>query len=190
MRLCSGTIGIILVSLFARPSFAGDAAPSPGRLEVSFDFQESKSMASNQFAIWVADADDVVVKTLAVTDFTGRRRGWEFRENSLPLWVKSAEVETLAKESVDAVSRATPPSGEVRVVWDCRDQNGNPVPPGDYKIFVECSVRDESRLIYLAEIEVGGNPAEKKPEPIRRGYFSAGILRTPMISGLTIKYLP
>lgn len=123
-------------------------------IRISFDYQRMSTIASNQFAVWIENNDGEIVRTLFVTGFTGVRRGYRNREMSLPRWVSAAAPDTMTDEALDAVSGATPQEGELEYVWDFIDDNGNPIPDGKYRIFVEGSLYWESEILFSAELEL------------------------------------
>ena len=139
---------------------AGNAAPPESRqdadrgAEVSFDFARRGGSASNQFAVWIEDAGGRYVRTLYATQWTARG-GWRRREMSLPLWVGQSGLAGRSRAHVDAFAGATPRAGPVRFAWDGRDYAGQAVPAGEYRVFVEGSLRWENRVLYTAAIMLG-----------------------------------
>ena len=63
----------------------------------------------------------------------------------------------------DAVTGPTQKPGRVVLMWDCTDRKGNPVPPGTYVCSLEGTLFWENRILYKAEIQVGGALAQAKP---------------------------
>ena len=53
----------------------------PGSLELSFQYNKQPGPGSNQYAVWIENADGQVVKTLYVTEFTSKGRS---RDGSKP----------------------------------------------------------------------------------------------------------
>ncbi|MCL2301228.1 MAG: DUF2271 domain-containing protein [Firmicutes bacterium] len=162
---------IALLLLFAGcAKEAGTPAPeagAPGALTISFDFERQSGFSSNQFAVWMEDADGTVVKTLFATEFTAKG-GYEKRPSSLTNWVERA-VKTGITDA-DAVAGATPKSGPVSYVWDCTDEDGKAVPPGTYKFFVENTFRvgegSTAGHVEWGEIEIGGADTETRAQEI------------------------
>jgi len=72
---------------------------------VSFDYAKQEGYATNQFAVWIEDANGVLVKTLFATEFTANG-GYEKRPDAIPLWVERAAIAGETKP--DAASGATP----------------------------------------------------------------------------------
>lgn len=123
-------------------------------IQVRFDYQRMSTIASNQFAVWIENNDGEIVRTLFVTDFTGVRRGYRNREMSLPRWVSAAAPDTMTDEALDAVSGATPQEGELEYLWDITDDNGNQIPDGEYRVYVEGSLYWESEILFSAGLEL------------------------------------
>lgn len=124
-------------------------------IEISFVFNRMPTIASNQFAVWIEDSNGEVTRTLYVTDFTAKRRGYENRNMSLSAWVFAADPAGLTDEELDTVSGATPASGQQRFVWDLTDARGNQVPNGIYTVKIEGSLYWEDSILYTAEIDLG-----------------------------------
>ncbi len=135
-----------------------------GKLTVSFEYKEQSGYASNQFAVWIEDIEGTYVNTLYVTEFTADG-GYEDRPDSIPLWVEKSGLASMQEEEADAVTGATPDEGTLAYAWDLTDSKGNVVPPGEYKFFVEGSLRWKNRVLYSGIIHVGGNEAAVEAEP-------------------------
>ena len=136
------------------------APGTPGTLTITFDFERQSGYSTNQYAVWIEDMDGVVVRTLFATKFTAAG-GYEKRPNSLTTWVERA-VRTGITDA-DAVAGATPKSGPVSYVWDCRDERGNAVPAGAYIFHVEFTYRvsegSSAGRSAWGKIEIGGGNA-------------------------------
>lgn len=186
---------VVAAGAFAawRLAFAGAPAPAldqsidPNRprVEVSFDFARQDGRASNQLAAWVTDKDGNIVKTLFATNFTAGRGGWEQRKESLPQWVSDSGIARMTTPEVDAISRATPASGAIRLAWYCDDTNGKPVPPGQYTLNLEASLRWDNRVLYQATVLLGGESKEIKPEST---YFGSSAAERGMVTNVVVRY--
>jgi len=130
------------------------SAPEGSVLEVSFDFVRQGGIASNQFAVWIEDAQGQYIRTLYATRFTAAG-GWRRREGSLPQWVRQSGLAGRNQAHVDALTGPTPPAGALRYVWDGRNYAGQPVPQGEYRVFVEASLRWDDRVVYTAVVRLG-----------------------------------
>ena len=146
---------ILLAAAFAVPYAAAQQAAA----EVSLTFTRQSGRASNQFAVWVEDAQGRHVRTLYATRWTAAG-GWRRRPTSIPVWVSRSGLAEMPRGQVDAVSGATGQTGRRTFVWDGTDGNGSPVPPGNYVIFVEGTLRWENQALFRAPISVGQGPAQ------------------------------
>lgn len=81
-------------------------------------------------AIWVDDEKGKRVRTIAVwgnnENYFPDLHDWYYGEKDRPQWALS-------------IARATRPAGRHRVVWDGRDDSGNPLPLGTYTIVLEAN---------------------------------------------------
>ena len=60
---------------------------------------------------------------------------------------------------VDAVAGATPKvSGRQSYAWNLKDINGDTVPHGEYKFFVEGTLRWKNYVLYSGVITIGDEP--------------------------------
>ncbi len=149
---------MVATALFAATSCAQKATS----VEISFNYEHQDGPGSNQYAVWVENAEGKVVRTLFVTSYTtkGRARGDEElvrgyikRPNCVPTWVKSVNANDLTDEQLDAFTGATPQNNGVQTfTWDFKDQKGVVVPKGTYKVFVEATLIFESVVMYEATV--------------------------------------
>lgn len=120
---------------------------------ITFDFSKQSGYASNQFAVWIEDANGKLVKTLYVTQFTANG-GYEKRPDAIPVWVERSGI---AKDTaLDANSGATPKSGSLRYVWDLTDETGARVADGTYMFYVEGTLRWKNHVLFSGEIDLNG----------------------------------
>jgi hypothetical protein len=151
-------------------------------VEVSFTFTRQSGSGSNQFAVWVENSQGTHVKTLYATKFTANG-GWKRRALSLPLWVKKSNLAGMDKKAVDAITGPTPKNGMLRYTWDGRDSGGRALPDGDYKVFVEATLRNENSALYTAAIKLGGNG-----QVTATVQYSGGSAERGMIGPVTVIY--
>ena len=144
---------IVLVLIAGTALAESDAAAEYSGIEIAFTYQRGTTIASNQLAVWVEDGESAVVKTLLVTDFTAGRRGYRNRTMSLPVWVASADPESMTNQEIDVLSAATPRPGELVYVWDFTNETGEKVSEGIYTIHVEGTFYWESDVLYSAVID-------------------------------------
>ena len=139
---------------------AGDAAAKS--LEISFDYSKKDGGGSNQWAVWIENGQKQVVRTLFVTEFSAKgrsrngetpERGYRFRTTCVPDWVKDVNADSLTDEQLDAFTGATPAeSGLQTYVWDFKDQNGNAVPEGDYKFYVQATFSGTAIVTFSGDV--------------------------------------
>jgi hypothetical protein len=122
---------------------------------IGFDYQSQPGSASNQFAVWIEDANGNLTKTLYVTKYTATG-GYKNRPDSIFNWVAKAELAAMSKCQVDAIAGATPKSGKLAYVWDLTDSDGNAVPSGSYTFVVEGTLRWKNYVLFGGTIVVGG----------------------------------
>ncbi|MDD4097050.1 MAG: DUF2271 domain-containing protein [Oscillospiraceae bacterium] len=136
-----------------------------GELEITLNYKKIDDIASNQYAVWIEDSDGNMVRTLYVTSFTADG-GWEFREDSLTVWVERSGMGSEDAPDIDAFSGATPKSGPQTYIWDCTDEEGQPVPAGTYHFFVDATIFWEDAALYTGTIVLGGEEATAVAEPV------------------------
>ena len=154
----------IIIALLASMMMLPIAAKS---VELSFNYQKQSGAGSNQWAVWIENAEGKVVRTLTVTSFTskgrGGRRGYTFRPTCVPTWVKNAKAEEMTDEQIDAVTGATPSqSGIQTYTWDFKDADGKEVPAGDYKICFEATLYFNSIILYSGSFSTKDKAGEIK----------------------------
>lgn len=157
---------------------------SQGILEISFEYTQQKTIASNQFALWIEDSQGSLVKTLYVTRFTGQG-GYKRRPESLPEWVKKADPSSWPKELIDAVATATPKSGLQVYTWDGRDEAGNLVAPGEYRFVLEANLLWSNRALYKGTFRYGGESVEEIPVVVT---YVGEPVHEEMIQNVKAKY--
>ncbi|MFN2342983.1 MAG: DUF2271 domain-containing protein, partial [Desulfonatronovibrio sp.] len=128
---------------------------------ISYFMHVQPRMASNQFAIWIEDMDGNYVASVFATRYTARG-GYEQRPLSLPEWREVSGWDSKQIQYVDAVSGATPASGNHQVFWDCKDSKGKLVDPGRYIYKMEGNIFWENRVIWTGEIEIGQHACRSK----------------------------
>ena len=175
----------------AAVSQSGTAAPAQsgtsGKVTVSFPFIRQAGNASNQFAVWVEDKDGKYVKTLFVTDFTVQG-GYKTRREALMTWVERAKLAGTPVNDIDAVSGATPKTGNLIYTWDLLDYRGKPVSEGNYKFFVEGTLFWESNVLFSGAIDLGDT---REQNVTAEAQYSAQTEKNKdMIKTVTAVYTP
>lgn len=70
--------------------------------------------------------------------------------------MSKAHPSDLSDTDVDAFTGATPSNGRHSYTWDGKDDKGNYVKAGTYKIFVEGTLYWSSRVLYQGSFIYGG----------------------------------
>ena len=169
---------IVLFACFAAALFA-----HTGKVEISFTYTKINKIASNQFAVWVEDAQGRYVTTVYATRFTAAG-GWKKREQSIPLWVKQSNLAGMPTARIDAISGATPKKGVLHFTWNGTDNDGRSLPAGEYRIFVEATLYYENRVLYTAAVRLG----ESGQTTAQAQYFGASTKERGMIGPVTVTY--
>ncbi|AIQ11311.1 hypothetical protein PDUR_04365 [Paenibacillus durus] len=153
---------------------------------MSFPFVRQDGLASNQFAVWVEDGKGRFVKTLYATRFIATG-GYKLRPEAIPTWVEHSGLAQTSPEEADAVSGATLSSGPLKFAWDCKDQDGRPVPEGSYRFYVEGTTHWENRILYEGTIAVG---KERTKSDAAVKYTTEEATQSGMIGQVTAVYTP
>ena len=142
---------LIIFTVFSVNISAEELNIKQNIISINFDFARKFGLASNQFAVWVENENGMLVKNLFVTDFTAGK-GWEKRPESLPLWRKAVK-----DVDIDGISSATPKSGNIQLEWDIKNEDGEPVGKGIYKVFIEANIKWENSVLFICEIKIDDN---------------------------------
>jgi hypothetical protein len=146
---------------------AGQAAfaQKNGTVTITYTLTRMSKIASDQLAVWIEDGQGKLVKTIFVTNFMAKRKGYISRPQCCPEWVKAADPAAMSAAQIDAISGATQKAGKITLKWDCTDSKGNPVPAGAYLYKVEGNISWEQRVIWTGGIIVGekGNTSAAAP---------------------------
>ena len=113
------------------------------------------------------------------------------------MWVAKADLASMTKAEVDAVSGATPRAGTQSYAWDLTDADGNIVPPGEYMVFVEGTLRWKNYVLYAATIALGEAPLEVQATASftyeatdRYVALTSASPENRMIGAVTVRYSP
>jgi len=156
------------------------------RLEVSFVYDKQLIVASSQYAIWIEDMDGNYINTVYVTRYTAIE-GYHRRPKSIPIWVSAARPSDRSQTEIDAISGATPRSGEYRVYWDFTDRNGNPVTETEFRYFFEATMYNDDDVMYSGTMQIGNDAWEQFPTP---EYTNPNSDFKAMITNVRIAYYP
>jgi len=127
-------------------------------VELTFNFTRQSGHATNQFAVWIEDANGQHIKTIYATRFTANG-GWRRRPDTIPYWVRQSNISGMTKEKIDVVSGATPKTGTQNFIWDGTDSNGIIAPDGDYTLLLEGTLRWKNQVIYRVPVQLGRGAA-------------------------------
>lgn len=147
-------------------------------LTIRLNFERSNTIASNQYAVWIENSVGKMVRTLYVSSFT-TNGGYRRREDCVPTWVARAHPAQMSTDELDAISGATPRSGQHSYTWDGKDEHGNAVADGEYRIYVEGTLYWSSTVLYSGVVRWGGDsqtirlePAFSEETPTNRGMIT------------------
>ncbi|MBP5721604.1 MAG: DUF2271 domain-containing protein [Bacteroidales bacterium] len=186
---------LFILALCAVPALMAFMAPKAGDLEISFNYDKKPGAGSNQYAVWIENAQGEVVKTLFVTQFTSkgrvrggtRERGYTFRPTCMPTWVKHVKAESLSDEQMDAFTGATPASSGLQTfTWDFTDQAGKPVPGGEYRFYVEATYNGPSIVTYSGTVSSGQKAGDVQ---FKTEYTEESEDRKDMVSNVRVRIL-
>ncbi|MBQ9660441.1 MAG: DUF2271 domain-containing protein [Bacteroidales bacterium] len=185
-----------LLMLCAATALMAACAPKPGCLEISFNYTKQAGGGSNQYAVWVENAQGQVVKTLFVTEFTAKgrsrdgskpQRGYTFRTSCVPTWVQHVDANSLTDGQMDAFTGATPAEGGVQTfTWDFTDQAGLPVAKGTYRLYVEATYNGASVVTHCGEVAYGAPAGDL---PVETSYIEKTDERIDMITEVRARKL-
>ncbi len=152
-------------------------------VEITFDYVKKAGPGSNQYAVWIENENNEVVKTLFVTSFTtkGRiregepiKRGYTYRPTCVPTWVTNAKAADMSDTELDAFTGATPKeSGLQTFTWDFTDAEGQKVAKGTYKVCVEATLKNEYRILYTGTFTTKDKAGEIPMTETINGYDEA-----------------
>jgi len=132
----------------------GTGAVKPtGSIQITFDYEKQSGWASNQFAVWLEDMDGNFVRTLYATRWTANG-GYKSRDMSLSEWVERSNI-ALMTSNIDAISGATPGTGAVSTGFTI--SSDELLPPGEYRFFVEGTLRWSNYVLYSGVIDTSGD---------------------------------
>jgi len=182
--------------LCAVAALMATSSAEPGSLELSFQYNKQSGPGSNQYAVWIENADGQVVKTLYVTQFTAKgrsrggskpARGYTYRPSCTPTWVQHVGAESLSDQQMDAFTGATPAqSGVQTFVWDFTDQDQQPVPKGTYRFYIEATYNGPSIVKYTGMVTYGAPAGDL---PVETSYIEASEDRKDMITNVKARII-
>ncbi|HEX4795328.1 MAG TPA: DUF2271 domain-containing protein [Humisphaera sp.] len=88
-------------------------------------------------AIWIEDENDKLVRNLTI---------WGDRDKYIPELSAWWKANNGSERRIRSLTSATRPPGKYNVVWNGRDDEGRPVPQGEYHVYVEIN-REHGRHV-------------------------------------------
>jgi hypothetical protein len=166
-------------SLHAEPAGSGQV-----KLTFSFNAPTADLEPSYHTAIWLADKDGRLLKTLYVSDELSRVV-YEFGY-ACPDWIKQSGWKKAAKPDVDAVTAPTPEVGETTMNFDL-DKLG--IKPGTYQIWFQINLSEKYNTLFRGTFVAGGDkPLKMKHETLFLPDKIAGA--EELVTGVTMEFLP
>lgn len=198
-KFFAAAVFLILFSVLC--SCASDNQDEPpsfesGMLTITFDYEKQSGSASNQFAVWIEDMNGNYINTLYATRWTANG-GYKTRPDSIALWVEKSGLDSMQKSEVDAIAGATPKAGNLSYSWDLTDTSGNTVSPGEYKFFVEGTLRWKNYVLYSGVITIGDTPVTVKADvefvyekSNNQAALTSESPENKMIGAVTVNFIP
>ena len=143
--------------------------PLPSEVIITFDYERQTGSASNQWAVWIEDGSGHLLKTLYASAWTADG-GYRTRPDSIALWVAKSGRDSMSQTEVEAVSGPTPSTGRVSYTWDLTDAGGETVPPGEYKYYIEGTLRWKNYVLYSGTILLSDGQSSVKDEAVEFFY--------------------
>jgi hypothetical protein len=165
IRLAGVALSFTGLTAFRRLAPLAALPPAPkwdDRFELAVDFEIATPRGERYHrpyvAVWVEDSTGNPVRTLSVWVNTSGKGPRYIRE--LRRWV-SAERDTESAGGPDliaTVSSATRLPGPYQVTWDGRDDRGNAVAQGNYRVLIEAAREHGSYQLMQQQLSLGAKP--------------------------------
>jgi hypothetical protein len=122
-------------------------------------------------AVWIEDKDKFPVRTLAVLY---RQREARYL-SELRTWYKADRLRAMAEgtDILGSISSATRAPGHYTFKWDMKDEQGKPVAPGSYTVFIEAAREHGTHQLVQQPIDLTG-AARKIDVPVNGGIEISG----------------
>lgn len=125
-------------------------------LAVNLELMKFEGRSRRPFvAVWVEDKDKKTVKTLAL---------WFNKPRWLPdlkEWFrKNSDTYQNGSKDVFSIGTATRPAGVYTIKWDGKNEEGNPVPEGNYTVYIEVAREHGTYQIMKQEVSCKNKPQQ------------------------------
>ena len=140
LLICS-TVLFVIISGFSN---------SNRTLELTFKLKNTEAfISSDQMIVWLEKSDSSFVKTLFVSEYMAY--GGFNLEYICPNWPERSGWEMISNDEFDAVTGATPGSGDVKFEFIVEKDS---IPDGEYKIFIEVHLAEKYNELYSTTINL------------------------------------
>lgn len=151
--------------LASRSAVAADDPSWGDEFELVVDFEiNDPEGAGVQYrrpyvAIWAEDPEGKPVRNILLWVSQGGAGPFEWLPD-LKRWRRADSIrkKTDKREMVFVMSRATRPPGKYKVVWDGKDDLGEPAPPGEYTLYVEAAREHGTHQSMRAKLTIADEP--------------------------------
>ncbi len=136
-------------------------------IKISYQMEDVKEYPpSYQLSIWLEKPDGTFVKTLFVSEYLAY--GGYLEYGICPTWSKKAGWDKVEKEEFDAVSGATPDTGDVKLE---KEYSIDQIPDGEYLLFIQVHLKEDLNDTYKGKVDIKSSEethAQIKPFKISR----------------------
>jgi thiamine biosynthesis lipoprotein len=164
-RLAGVALSLSGLTAFRRftPDAAKVRAPKwDDRFELAVDLeiaaQEGYRYHRPYVAVWVEDANGKPVRTLSVWVNTSGRGPRYFRELRRWFSMERDQQDAGGPDLIATVSSATRLPGQYTITWNGRDDRGNVVDQGNYRVIVEAAREHGSYQLMQQDLTLGARP--------------------------------
>jgi hypothetical protein len=165
VRLAGVALSFSGLTAFRRfaPGAARVAAPKwDDRFELAVDFEIAPQQGSRYHrpyvAVWVTDAEGRPVRTLSVWVNTSGRGPRYIRELRRWFSIERDLEDAGGPDDIATTSSATRLPGQYTVTWNGRDDRGNVVEQGTYRVFIEAAREHGTYQLMQQELALAAKP--------------------------------
>ena len=125
--------------------------------EINRPEAEAKRYRRPYVAVWVENKEGFPVRNLALWLSQGGAGPFEWVPD-LTRWYRGeqARKKVHKKDMVTTISRPTRAPGKYTVIWDGKDDQGKPLPAGEYTVFIEAARERGTYQSLRQKVTVGG----------------------------------